>query len=33
MDYPIDNFDEVKDNILRFEDIGDFYLVIVLKRK
>ena len=33
MVYPIDNFDTVKDNILRFEDIGDFYLVIVLKRK
>ena len=33
MVYPIDNFDTVKDNILRFDGNGEFYMVLVLKRR
>ncbi len=33
MVYPIDNFNEVKDNILRFDGDGEFYMVLVLKRR
>ena len=33
MVYPIDNFDIVKDNILRFDSDGEFYMVLVLKRR
>lgn len=33
MVYPIDNFNEVKDNILRFDGDVEFYMVLVLKRR
>lgn len=33
MSYPIDNFDEVEDSILRFDRDGEFYMVLVLKRR
>ncbi|MBO6031835.1 MAG: hypothetical protein J6Q22_10380 [Prevotella sp.] len=33
MTYKIDNFNEVKDNILRFDNDGEFYMVLVLKRR
>ena len=33
MIYPIDNFAIVKDNILRFNEDGEFYMVLVLKRR
>lgn len=33
MVYLIDNFNEVKDNILRFDGDGEFYMVLVLKRR
>lgn len=33
MTYPIDNFDEVGNDILRFDGEGEFYMVLVLKRR
>ena len=33
MEYPIDNFEIVKDNLLRFDADGEFYMVLVLKRR
>lgn len=33
MTYPIDNFEIVENNILQFDNVGEFYTVLVLKRK
>lgn len=33
MEYPIDNFEIAKDNLLRFDKDGEFYMVLVLKRR
>ena len=33
LEYPIDNFSLVRDNILRFGKDGEFYMVLVLKRR
>lgn len=33
MEYPIDNFEIAKSNLLRFDGDGEFYMVLVLKRR
>lgn len=33
MEYPIDNFEIAKSNLLRFDGEGEFYMVLVLKRR
>ena len=33
MQYPIDNFEIAKSNLLRFDGEGEFYMVLVLKRR
>ena len=33
MEYPIDNFEIAKSDLLMFDGDGEFYMVLVLKRR